>query len=230
MSKSSKALTKRQREALRRRQQRQRSIFGTASIAVLAIVIVVAIVIQRQSSSSSEPSAAPTSSSGLRGLLTGPPPWSANIDQLGARLHALGLPALATEGTALHIHQHLDVFVDGERVTVPAGIGIQQSQGFISPLHTHDDSGIIHVESPTRRDFTLGEVFGVWGVRLTRECLGGSCGGGGKELRVFVDGERVEGDPTQVVLASHQEIVVAFGTAAELPDPIPSSYDFPAGL
>jgi len=31
-------------------------------------------------------------------------------------------------------------------------------------------------------------------------------------------------------LDAHQEIVVAVGTPAQLPSPIPSSYAFPAGL
>jgi len=83
--------------------------------------------------------------------LTGPPPWPANTDGLRSRLRALGLPALGREGTALHIHAHLDVFVHGRRIAVPAGIGI--GPDFISPLHTHDTSGVVHVESPDVRTY-----------------------------------------------------------------------------
>src|SRR5205814_261190 len=53
------------------------------------------------------------------GLMTGPPPWPANASQLRARLALLGLPALGAEGQVLHIHQHLDLFVNGRRVVVP---------------------------------------------------------------------------------------------------------------
>jgi hypothetical protein len=77
----------------------------------------------------------------------------------------------------LHIHQHLDVFDNGRRVTVPAGIGIGDT--FISPLHTHDTSGVMHVESPTIRPFTLAEFFGVWGVPLAH-------------AKVYVDGKRFD--------------------------------------
>jgi hypothetical protein len=164
----------------------------------------------------------------LPGLLTGPEPWPANTRQLRARLDKLGLPALSAEGTALHVHQHLDVFVDGQRTLVPAYIGIQQR--FLSPIHTHDPSGIIHVESPTMRRFTLGEVFGVWGVRFTPDCLGGYVAGGGKQLRVYVNGARVPGDPGKLILAAHQEIAVTYGTQAELPKPIPQHSAFPGGL
>jgi hypothetical protein len=67
-------------------------------------------------------------------------------------------------------------------------------------------------------------------VRFTPSCLGGSCAGGGRQLRVFVDGKPVRGDPTALTLEPHQEIVIAFGTAAQLPSPVPSSYQFPPGL
>jgi hypothetical protein len=63
-----------------------------------------------------------------------------------------------------HIHQHLDIYVDGRKVPVPALIGIDPAAGF-APLHVHDTSGVIHVESPTVRSYTLGEFFAVWGVR-----------------------------------------------------------------
>jgi hypothetical protein len=166
----------------------------------------------------------------LPGQLTSPAPWPPNTAELRARLNALGLPALSREGTVLHIHVHLDVFVDGRHITVPAGIGIDPRGRFISPLHTHDASGVIHVESPTVRSYTLGQVFGVWGVRLGESCVGGYCAGGGKLLRVYVDGHRLSGNPGYLVLASHEEIVVAFGTAAQLLRPVPAHYAFPSGL
>jgi hypothetical protein len=166
----------------------------------------------------------------LPGELTGPAPWPRNVTQLRARLAAIGLPALAEGGTRLHTHQHLDVFVHGRRVRVPAGIGIDAAGRFVSPLHTHGSTGVIHVESPTVQLYTLGELFAVWGVRFTPSCLGGYCAGEGNRLRVFVDGRPVTGDPLLVPLVEHEEIVVAFGTPAELSKPFPSSYPFPAGL
>jgi hypothetical protein len=165
----------------------------------------------------------------LPGTLTGPAPWGANTADLAARLRALGLPPLdPVEGTAVHIHQHLDLSIDGRRVPVPALIGIDPAVGF-APLHVHDTSGVIHVESPTVRSYTLGQFFDVWGVRLTPSCLGGYCAGGGRRLRVYVNGTLDRSDPTRLVLEPHQEIVVAYGTAAQVPSPVPSSYRFPPG-
>jgi hypothetical protein len=165
----------------------------------------------------------------LPGVLTTPPPWSANTSMLQQRLRKIGLPALAEEGQVVHIHQHLDLFVDGKPVTVPADLGIDASNGFFSPLHTHDATGILHVESPTVSEFSLGQFFAVWGVRLDRRCIGGLCAGAGKQSRAWVDGKPLTADPTRIVLAAHQEIVLAYGTAAQMPKPIPSSYSFPAG-
>ena len=198
---------------------------GAAVLTLLAVAVAVALAGGGGSSSAS--TAVPAT---LPGELTSPAPWPRNADMLRARLSALNLPALGSEGTAVHIHQHLDVFVAGARVTVPAGIGIDPAETFISPLHTHDTSGVIHVESPTVRNFTLGEFFGVWGVRVRNGCLGGYCAGHGKELRVYVDGHLVAGDPAQIVLAAHQEIAVVFGTAQQVPRPVPAHYAFAPGL
>ena len=165
----------------------------------------------------------------LPGLQAGPPPWETAAPELRARLEAIGLPVLSAEVTNLHIHMHIDVFVHGTRVTVPANVGINTAGGYLSPLHTHDDSGLIHVESPTDRTYTLGQFFDVWGVRFTNRCLGGMCDQGSERLRVFVGGRPVRGDPRLLELALHQEIVVTYGTPAQLPRPIPSTYSFPIG-
>ena len=114
-------------------------------------------------------------SSKLPGMRTGPLPWPRETAHLRERLQIIALPALTAEGNALHTHQHLDIFINGASVTVPANIGVNEFERFISPLHTHDDTGIIHVESDEIRDFNLGQFFDVWGVGLSRECIGGYC-------------------------------------------------------
>jgi hypothetical protein len=207
---------------------RVRRVYLIAGAALIVAAVAVAFAFDESGGAPSAPTPVPAS---LPGELAGAAPWPANnTNGLQARLAALDLPALAFEGTTLHIHQHLDLFVAGKRVVVPAGIGIDPDGRFISPLHTHDTSGVIHVESPTVRAFTLGEFFGVWGVRFGSGRLGGYVAGNGRALRTYVDGRPVTGDPGNVVLASHQEVVVAFGTARQLPRPIPSGYAFAPGL
>ncbi|MGE5541095.1 MAG: hypothetical protein ACM3TU_02315 [Bacillota bacterium] len=157
-------------------------------------------------------------------------PWPAGEETLQARLAAAGLPALSQEGNALHIHQHLDILVHGKKIDVPPEIGVHESAPpFIAPIHTHDTTGIIHVESPTVETYTLGQFFEVWGVRLTESCLGGYCADATNTLRVYVNGKPYTGDPAALALDAHQEIVMTYGTSAEEPSPIPSSYSFPEG-
>jgi hypothetical protein len=199
--------------------------WGTVAAIVIVAVVVGVIIAMNQPA---KKTAAPGGPTPLQGMQTTPAPWGSGHDGLLERLKAIGLPYGPTETLAYHIHDHLAIFVDGKPVTVPALVGINtpapQDQEFITVLHTHDDSGIIHIESPVRRDYTLGQFFDVWGVPLTSTSIGGYTNGGTKTLRAFVNGKPVTGDPRTIVLTNHEEIVVTYGTRAELPKPIPSDY------
>ena len=166
----------------------------------------------------------------LPGIQIGNAPWQPEIDNLKGRLDAIALPALFEEGSALHTHQHLDIFINGKSVAVPADIGVNELQSFISPIHTHDYSAVIHVESPTIQTFTLGQFFDIWGVRLSENCIGGYCSDNQKNLKVYVNGKLVAGNPRLLELSEHQEIAVVYGDDAETPNPIPSTYSFGQNL
>jgi hypothetical protein len=165
----------------------------------------------------------------LPGIRVDAPPWGPGWNKLAARLDAAGIPAL-TQAIVKHIHAHLDIYDEGKKITVPFAVGIDPNGRFLAPLHTHDASGVAHVESATEYDYTLGQFFEVWGVRLSSTCIGGLCNAGDKTLRIFVWGQPFTGDPTRIILDAHQEIVIAYGTQAQLPNPIPSSYKFAPGL
>jgi len=165
----------------------------------------------------------------LPGAQRSGPPWNSGAAKLQQRLKAIGLAPLPVEGNVVHIHQHLDIYVNGRHVTVPALIGIDPGH-FFSPLHTHDTSGILHVESPTESAFSLGQFFAVWGVPLSARRIGTLATAGRAQLRSWVNGRPLGADPTRIVLAPHQEIVIAYGTAAQMPKKVPSSYTFPEGL
>lgn len=167
--------------------------------------------------------APPADPSGLPGLMATNAPWDANLGTLSARMDAFKFPKLSMEGAAMHIHQNVSIFIDGERVSVPQNIGIA---GFFSPIHTHDATGIVHVEAPFVADFSLGHFFDVWGVRFTNECIGTYCENESKQLRVYVNGEEYTGDFRTLTLKSHDVYAIVYGA---LPGNIPSSYAFPAG-
>ncbi|MBI2474376.1 MAG: hypothetical protein HYV68_01625 [Candidatus Taylorbacteria bacterium] len=164
------------------------------------------------------------------GLNEGELPWGIGTTTLRSRLAALDLPALTKEGSAVHTHQHLDIFINGEAVPIPPEIGVNEEDNYISPLHTHDGSGIIHVESPTVQIFTLGQFFGIWGVRFTKNCIGGYCADAGKNLKVYLNGKEHAGDPSAIALLPEMEIAIVYGEEIDAPKTIPKDYDFPPGL
>ncbi len=63
--------------------------------------------------------------------------------------------------TAEHIHSHLIIIINGEPITIPANIGITET--CIRPIHTHDQYGTVHAESPVSYPYTLHDFFLVWG-------------------------------------------------------------------
>jgi hypothetical protein len=161
-----------------------------------------------------------------------PGPWGLPRFALRQIAYAGLTPILGT--LVRHDHVHVDLIVNGRRITIPAGVGqaeprdsgpcpaaplpvgdcatghVDVAQVANSPLHTHSTSGIIHIESDRPGTFTLGQFFDEWGVRLTVSCVGGYCSGGGRQLRVYVDGRRAA-NPRAVVLGNRQEIAVVFG-------------------
>ena len=165
----------------------------------------------------------------LPGIQKGDAPWKSELNYLRDRLKMIGLPALLQEGTAMHSHEHLDLFIHGKPESVPPMIGVNVVERYISPIHTHDGSGEIHIEAPTVQTYTLGQFFDIWGVRLTSKCIGSYCEDPQNGIKVFVNGKPATGDPRSVPLEDHIEIVLAYGTAAELPNPIPSEHTFSPG-
>ena len=160
------------------------------------------------------------------------------------RTLAAGLVPERKESFIHHVHSHLDVFINGRPVIVPAALGINihdpgvhtfpapdGSKGYggiqlcdkpcISPLHTHDDTGILHTESASAVPHRLSQLFTEWGVRLSRSCVGGYCRP--TSIQVFVDGKRYTGSPRTIELTNHKEIAIVIGTP---PKQVPSKADF----
>ena len=158
------------------------------------------------------------------------PPWPIPTDAT-PYIAAAGLRAQSGETLEFHYHAHLDIMDSTQAVAVPAGIGmvIQNGQEVaLTSLHTHDTTGIIHIESAANVPFTLGQVFTEWGVRLTATQVGGLVAGNGNAMHVAVNGSTFVGDPATIVLSPHQEIAIWYGPQATTPH-LPSSYSFPQG-
>jgi len=216
--------------------------FRRRRVAILVLLIVGVAV----SSSSSQ---ATTSSAPRRNTVpaVGALPWPAPTKPMSRTL-AAGLIPQDQESLIHHVHAHLDVFLDGVRQRVPAGLGINTKdpavhsfpntagatayggirvpckKPCISPLHTHDATGVVHTESPVDLDNTLGELFVEWDVALNRKCVGGYCTPEWK-IAIYENGTKFAGDPTTIPLTDRKEIAIVIGKA---PPKIASSADFSA--
>jgi hypothetical protein len=145
-----------------------------------------------------------------------------------------GISCDALESTLLHIHVHLAIFVEGQEVAVPFGVGIGQpwlvedsAQGpFVTDgacfywLHTHTENGVVHIESPVNRTFTLGDFFAIWQVPLSATQVGRARG----PVIAYVNGSRDDTNPADIPLLSHERIQLDVG--GDVP---PYIFEFPPG-
>jgi len=141
-----------------------------------------------------------------------------------------GVSCKPIEQLAFHIHAHLAVFVDGSPRQIPYGIGIAppvQTENTprgrfaaggacFSWLHTHAADGIIHIESPTERAYTLGNFFDVWGRELGPNVVASALG----HVTAFVNGRPYKGDPRSIPLFRHAEIQLDVGRPLVAPESI----------
>lgn len=117
----------------------------------------------------------------------------------------------AQEGHRIHIHQHLLVLDHGKAVDIPRNVGQPAAKRCIYWLHTHTPDGIIHIEAPRDRSFTLGDFFMVWGQPLTRTAAASARAAKGESLEVWLNGKPFKGDPRSVPLTAHADIVIQTG-------------------
>jgi hypothetical protein len=217
-------------EEARKRERRRRHLFTRSTIGLVVLIVtgVVLTLSLHKTGPAAATSAIPTSPATTAQGRTDQPPWALPTDITG-QVKAAGLPMLGAEGTVEHIHAHVDVIVNGQPVVVPAGIGIDEVSGQLSPLHTHDTSGVIHIESPVTANFSLGQLFTEWQVSLSADHVGSLKAVAGHVLQAYVNGQRHQGDPAGILLHAHDEIALVYGTPAQQVNP-PSSFAFPAGL
>ena len=142
------------------------------------------------------------------------PPWPAEHAKLKQRIAQLDLPPVGKE--TFHIHSLMHVYVDGELVQLPPDIGVDRSQKLYAALHTHDPTGIVHMESDKPFKSTIGDFFVIWGLKFGNKSLGSLRNKGEEQVRVLVNGKTVT-DPVNYVMRDNDNIVVAYGTADSFP-------------
>ncbi|HET9014183.1 MAG TPA: hypothetical protein VFN57_01210 [Thermomicrobiaceae bacterium] len=131
-----------------------------------------------------------------------------------------GIQCDSTEQVLFHIHAHLTIFVNGQQRQIPYGIGIPNVQAQQTPqgpfaasgscfywLHTHADDGIIHIESPVQKTFTLGDFFAIWGQPLSTSQVGPAKG----PVVALYNGKQYLGNPQDIPLTNHANIQLEVG-------------------
>jgi hypothetical protein len=145
-----------------------------------------------------------------------------------------GVQSNDMEQVLFHVHAHLAMYVNGKPKLLPYGVGIvppyqlqQTADGpFVAGgskyywLHTHDETGVIHIESPVQRTYTLGEFFDVWHQQLSPTQMGPNKG----KITAFLNGKQYTGNPRDIPLTAHNVIQLDMGTVVPF-----SNYTFPSG-
>jgi len=207
-------LTKKQRledaETSQAARRKRLSLIG----GVLAVLAVAAVVAVAATSGGGGSKKAVSGAGAAAGLQATPAPWAPEYTGLSTRLQALNLPT-QNDG-AYHVHAAVRLYVHGRQVAVPANIGIEPGAESMAPLHTHDSSGVIHIESSEKYPFTLGQLFTIWGVKFTNTQLGSYLAGAGNVFAVYANGRSVP-NPVGYVLNPHDDIVVAYGKPGSFP-------------
>jgi hypothetical protein len=195
---------------------------GVPIAVALLVGVVVAVVFALRAS----PAAAPA-----------PPPSGAVLAPISTSVTGQtidGMQCTAGEQLLFHIHAHLAIIVSGSARTIPEGIGIMpprteqsSSEGpyVVSGscfywLHAHTDDGIVHIESPVQRTFTLGNYFDIWGIPLDATHVGPADG----SVVAYVNGQRYAGDVRAIPLENHELIQLDVNG-----DVAPASFTFPPG-
>jgi hypothetical protein len=130
-----------------------------------------------------------------------------------------GISCHKGEQTGFHIHAHLTLYVNGQQVPVSQGVGIAPDNSCLYWLHTHDSTGVIHIEAPADHSFTLKNFLNIWGNRFSNlnypEPLDANVTQG---WTVYVNGKPYTGDFHSIPLKAHTLITLGYNSPNMKPD------------
>jgi hypothetical protein len=206
--------------AAQRRRERKRRVWLGLGCALVAVVALAAITVAL-SGGSTKPRPIPPGSRGPEGIALEQGTPLASLAGAASGKTVEGVQCNANEQIAYHVHTHLAVYVNGVLRPLSPGIGIvepvaqQTATGaFYSAttcyywLHVHAQDGVIHIESPTTRTYTLGQFFAIWGQPLTTTQVGPAKG----TVTAYVNGHRYLHPPATIPLGSRENIQLDVGT------------------
>ncbi len=106
-----------------------------------------------------------------------------------------------------HIHPHLEIEINGQPQIIPPNIGL--SPGHHEPIHTHEEEGVLHVESPVTKTFYLKEFFTIWNKKFDKDHLFNYTVDDKHELKVYVNGKE-DTRFGNIILEDNQNIKIIY--------------------
>ena len=109
-------------------------------------------------------------------------------------------------GGITHYHANLTIVIRGENQTVPANTGV--IPGCMRGIHTHDDTGKLHIETPESMEARLEHFFEIWEQPFTSTSLLNATAGEGETITLTVNGVLVD-DPQNHLIVNGQDLVIS---------------------
>jgi len=133
-----------------------------------------------------------------------------------------GVPCDTTGHDAdYHIHTHVSIYINGKQARIPTQVGIPTSGSCLYWLHTHDASGVIHIEAPAGRNFTLGTFLDIWGQQFSSLQYPPELDQpGGAGWQVWVNGKPYNGDFHNIPIQAHLLVTLAYNSPGVTPDAV----------
>jgi hypothetical protein len=152
-----------------------------------------------------------------------------NVGTNTATATATAIPAPAVAGigcnpggevVTYHEHAHLTLIDKGKQVAIPALIGFDVNHDCLYWIHTHtNEEGVIHMEAPSKIVPKLSTFFKIWGEPLNTQRIGPITVSAGEQLRTYVNGKLYSGNPVDIPLPRHQQVVIEVGPPFVKPQP-----------
>jgi hypothetical protein len=127
--------------------------------------------------------------------------------EMGKTNREVALTCTTDMATQFHIHPIVSIVVNGKAQQIPTQLGIQAT--CMTSIHTHDNSGMIHIESPQKRDFTLGDFFAVWKQPFSQNEILAYKTDATHRIRVLVNGSQVD-TYENTILTDKDQITISY--------------------
>lgn len=123
----------------------------------------------------------------------------------------------STEQSGTHIHAHVSIYINGKSTPVPANVGIAPDSSCLYWLHTHDSTGVVHIEAPSGASATFGNFLDIWQQKFQQVGYPGQLSST-TGWQVYVDGKPFSGDFHTIPLQAHTLITLAYNSPGVKPD------------